>query len=75
MVIITIIAVMAEQRKTTTIQIGIDTRDKLDGIVKNKRETYDQIIKRLIYVYETKYAERYENEFTKGYNAVKRKSK
>lgn len=66
---------MAEQRKTTTIQIGIDTRDKLDGIVKNKRETYDQIIKRLIYVYETKYAERYENEFTKGYNAVKRKSK
>jgi hypothetical protein len=38
-------------------------------------ETYDQIIKRLIYVYETKYAERYENEFTKGYNAVKRKSK
>jgi hypothetical protein len=61
---------MVEQRKTTTIQISIETRDKLDTIINSKRETYDQIIKRLIYVYETKQGELLEKEFMKGAKAA-----
>lgn len=51
------------------------TKAKLDELINNKSETYDGIIRRLISVYEVKHAEKLENEFTKGSNAVKRKMK
>ena len=73
-VIMTIIIVMAE-RTTTTIQISIRNRDRLDQVIAHKRETYDEIIGRILDFYEVKHAGKLENEFTKGYNAVKRKMK
>jgi hypothetical protein len=66
---------MVDRSNITSIQLGKDTKAQLDQLIRNKGETYDQIIKRLIMACDSKRAEALETVFMKGVSAANKKVK
>ena len=59
----------------TSVQLSTETKDKLALCAKAKGETYEEIILRLIEVYNNRRDDALEKEFTKFNSAVQRKVK